>query len=76
MYTLIISLCYRFHHGFAHGGVGVHAFDYLVACGFQVARNNRFDNHIGNAFANHVATQPFAVFLVKNVRLHWLFRWR
>src|SRR5688572_1347164 len=66
MDALAISLGNGFHNRFTHGWVRVHTLDDLVAGGFQVAGYYCFNDHIRNAFANHMATQPFAVFLVEN----------
>jgi hypothetical protein len=66
MYHLPIRRRGSFHHGFAHGWVRVYGFDDFVPCGFEFAGHHGFGDQFRHVGADHVRTQPLAVFFVKN----------
>src|SRR6056297_658496 len=66
MNAFAIRLGYSFHYSFRHRWVRVNCTYNLMSGCFKVACNNCFSNQLSYVRADHMASEPFAVFLIEN----------
>ncbi len=61
-----IRLGRSLHNRFGECRVWMNGLDNFVSGGFQITCNHSLGDHIGNIGTDHVAAEPFAVFLVED----------